>query len=171
MDKNIAALLREDAKTVHVVFDLSGREVVERADAEAFASALGDWPVAKTKAVPVNPKAKTYTYVTELDLANGDVVAVEANGQLQLAWVVHVDAEVKIAPDCPTKYKWVLSKVDLSKYHENEARNAEIEARVATAYKRNLRRGFREQILFGMGDEERDSVAALLAPKPKELLP
>lgn len=158
MDKNIAALLREDAKTVHVTFDvdMNMHYPVDEDD-------LDDAPAPKGyKAAPV--KAKTYTYVTHFDVRPGDVLVVPAAGQIKLVTVQRVDDEVTVEPNSPTRYTWVISKVDMLAHNANETRNIEIETAVADAYRNNLRKSFAQQILAGVGDAQRDRLTALIAP-------
>ena len=160
MDKNIAALLREDAKTVHVTFDVdvSFSYPVEDDLDEVF-------PAAQPKGYKAAPvKVKTYTYVTHFDVRPGDVLVVPAAGQIKLVTVQRVDDEVKVEPNSPTQYNWVISKVDMVAHNANETRNIEIETAVADAYRNNLRKSFAQQILAGVGDAQRDRLTALIAP-------
>jgi hypothetical protein len=133
MDKNIAALLRTDTRTIEVLM-------------------YGD----STRA----PKA--YTYVTDLDIAVGDKVVVDANGDLRLVEVAVVHDGVNIEPNSNVQYKWIISKVDTTRYDANMAKNKEIEQMVGKNYQQNLRRGFAEQILNGMDAKGRSAVTKLL---------
>lgn len=141
MDKNIAALLREDARTVHVVFE---KAITEFEDLDA-----PERPPAR-KSPTQSPKVKTYTYVTHLPLVKGDSVIVEAAGRLCLAFVEHVDDEVDIEPNASTAYRWVISKLDMQAHEANMDRNKEIEKTVADAYRNNMRKSFAQQILSGV---------------------
>jgi hypothetical protein len=155
MDKNIAALLREDTRTVGVVFD----QIIK--DFDDF----DDEPAAKPRQ-PLKPAgAKDYTYVTNLPLAVGDTVVVEARGLLTLAWVRRVDDDVKIEPNSDTTFKWVIAQVDLAGHTDNLRRNEEIERTVAEAYRHNMRRSFAQQILSGVDDAHRDNLQKLLGSK------
>ena len=158
MDKNIAALLREDAKTVHVTFDVdvSFSYPVEDDLDEVF-------PAAQPKGYKAAP-VKVKTYVTHFDVRPGDVLVVPAAGQIKLVTVQRVDNEVKVEPNSPTQYNWVISKVDMVAHNANETRNIEIETAVADAYRNNLRKSFAQQILAGVGDAQRDRLTALIAP-------
>ena len=152
MDKNIAALLREDTRTVQVSFDQIAEDFDE------------DVPAPKGYATnrPKAPGAKLYTYVTDLTLALGDTVIVEARGNLSLAFIRDVHDDVKIEPNSDITYKWVVAKVDLSGHAENVRRNSEIEQTVTEAYRNNMRRSFAQQILAGVDDAHRDGLARLL---------
>ena len=163
MERNIAALLREDARTVHVVFDLSefaveGYPHVEEDGADVFTPAP---PSPRYKVTPSG--IKTYTYVTDLPLRKGDVVVVQAKGVMTLACVARVDDEVKIEPASTTRYQWVVSVVDVAAYERTMARNREIETAVNNSYRANLRRGFAQQVLAGVDDETRNRLAGLIA--------
>jgi len=144
MDKNIAALLREDAKTILVHFSASTWEK----------------NMAKGNGREVDNRA--YTYVTHLEVAPGDSVIVDASNILKVATVVEVHAGVNIQPNADIKYKWVLMKVDMAPAIANEARNDEIEAVVSEAYKANLRRSFAQQILSGVLPEQQLKLESLL---------
>lgn len=153
MDKNIAALLREDAKTVHVVFT---PEVELDLDEDSTAS---DYIKARRSAKDkvrfgTNLHVKTYTYVTDLDLVRDDIIVVEAQGRMQVAAVHAVDNEVKIDPNSDIYYQWVVAKVDMSGFEANVARNREIQTVVAQAYTKNLRKSFANQILSGLANED-----------------
>ena len=151
MDKNIAALLREDTKTVHVVFD---PVFVELVDLTAGTAAAGNY--------------KKYTYVTDLDLKAGDTVVLDAQGKICVAYVVVVDQTCSIEPNSNIRYKWVIGKVDLEAHEANTQRNAEIENTVAKAYRKNLRRSFAQQILAGVDDANRDHLTKLLGSSQTE---
>jgi len=138
MDKNIAALLREDAVTVEVAYQQSEAE-------------------RKQGALP-----QTFKYVTNLKLATGDKVLVEASHRLRLAEVHDVHAGVEIRPNEEIQYKWVLQKIDLTEAIANAGRNKQIEDTVADAYRNNLRRSFAQQILSGVDDAQRESLTLLL---------
>lgn len=133
MDKNIAALLRTDTRTVEVLLYTDS-----------------------TRA----PKA--YTYVTDLDLQVNDKVVVDANGEYKLAEIAAVHDGVNIEPNSSMQYKWIISKVDTTQYDANMAKNKEIEQMVGKNYQQNLRRGFAEQILNGMDAKGRNAVTKLL---------
>lgn len=145
MDKNIAALLREDARTVHVSYFSTRQDKV----------GFGVNPA---------PDAKHYTYVTHFPLVKDDKVVVMAGGQIMLAQVMHVDDEVKIDPNDSTRYAWVIAKVDMEAHEANMARNRAIEESVADAYRLSLRRSFAEQVLGNLSKTKRLEVAKLLKP-------
>ena len=134
MDNNLAALLRHDAKTVHV----------------------------KLKYVGSGPALnKLYTYVSHLPLSEGDTVVVDASGEMKLAEVKKMDDEVKIDPGSDTEYKWVIAKVDFAAYEANEKRNADIVAEAAVIVRNNMRKSFAAQVLDAASDEQRDRLLAL----------
>jgi preprotein translocase subunit YajC len=138
MDKNIAALLREDAVTVRVQFQQTVAE-----QKQGFTQ-------------------QSYQYVTNLKLQEGDKVVVDGGGKMKLAEVVEVHETVEIKPNEDIQYKWILLKVDLSEALANAQRNKQIEDTVSDAYRANLRRSFAQQILSGVDDSQRDALTLLL---------
>jgi hypothetical protein len=122
MDKNIAAILREDARTVSVCFDITGNELL----------------------------GKLYTYVTHLDLAVDDLVIVPAGSDdLKVAKVALVADDLEIEPNSDIKYRWIVAKVDVEAHRANMARNKEIEAMLAHSYRMNARQAYAAQFLTG----------------------
>jgi len=130
MSKNLPALLDEQAFTIHVQFKLE------------------EW-------------GKTYTYVTNIQgIGTFDQVVVPVGNaeEFKIATVVSVDEEVNIEPNAPIEYKWVIAKIDFTKYNETLARNKLIEAGIRKAYKRKMRGSFLTEVRADLPPE----VAALL---------
>ena len=123
MDKNIAAILREDAKTCAVKFTGSNG----------------------------SPDSNPYTYVTHLDIEVGDYVVVPTGGQdaLKIAEVVRVDDDLEIEPNADVKYKWVVDVVKIKAARENRDRNTAIEGMLAASYRVNARQAYAQQFLSG----------------------
>jgi len=180
MDQNIAALLRQDARTIKVVFNMDDAlaEHLDAdfvwpagADANVIAEAKRKIREGKSPAFRVKPGAKTYTYVTHLDIAIGDTVIVEAGGTPKMVKVVGVDTDVKIEPNDTIEYGWVIQKIDMAAYVANKERNAQIESAVAEAMRNNLRRGFAQSVIAAIGDEAtRANLVTLIgAPAPSDL--
>jgi hypothetical protein len=166
MDRNIAAILREDARTVHCSFEL---------DDPALDFPSEEWIVPQAPGLPGNalyqhpkrpgPKVETsklYTYVTDLALKPQDIVAVPVQGTLKLVRVVHVDDIVDVEPNSAIEIKWVICKVDLLGYAENLKRNKAIADTVAEATRVNMRSVFQNQILSGLAGEHKDRMSKLL---------
>jgi len=161
MDKNIAALLREDARTVHVLFPYDNGGIGQndaRLQGQSKVAAhpnegLQQWEDGRP----------LYTYVTDLALKIDDYVVVPARGQFKLAMVKRVDDAVEIEPNADMAYAWVIGLVDVAKYDANLARNKEIEATVSKAYKARLKSSFAEEILHGVGGAAGDRLHALIA--------
>lgn len=163
-EKNIAALLREDAKTIKVTFSmvrensvLEGKSLDEelRTNAMDLLQSAGAENSRETD-------FKLYSYVTHLEVKPFDIVLVEAAGQLKAATVIDVDEEVVVEPGANFALRWVVQKLDLTAYSENMKRNQEIERLVQEAYKANLRRSFRAQILSGLEGPAVDGLQKLL---------
>ena len=132
MEKNIAALLRTDAYTVHVSFNVQ----------------VGG--------------GTTYCYVSNLPLQVNDLVVVKTKTTLDVARVEAIDPTVSIAPNSGITYSWVVAKVDMTECAKNLTRNQEIEATVADAYRRNLQRSFAQQILLAVLPEDQERLQKLL---------
>lgn len=179
MDKNIAALLRQDARTIRVVFNMD--DALEDhldvdfvwpagADANVIAEAKRKISARKSPDFRIKPGVKTYTYVTHLDIAIGDTVIVEAGGQPKMVKVISVDADVKIEPNDTIEYGWVIQKIDMAAYIANRERNAQIESAVAEAMRNNLRRGFAQSVLAAIGDDTvRNNLTALIGAPTGDL--
>jgi hypothetical protein len=160
MDKNIAALMREDTKTVHVVFNNYDEKIPK------------DLPLSPNKA-HLQMRApgdgdRQLTYVTDLDVAPQDLVVAVCNGRFRVGTVYAVDDDCKITPDSEIEYLWLIAKVDMGPYNENMAKNAKLSEVLQEAYRKNLRRSFASQILGGIEDSEsRDTLLALIGPSKK----
>jgi hypothetical protein len=149
MDKNIAAFLRTDAKTVKVCF------IQDRFKDE------DDYSVTLLgKDFNLSPKA--YTYITNLDLKRDDLVVVYAVGIPKIAVVMEIDEEIDISPNDKIEYKWIISKVDFTSYLENIKKNAQINKTCKEAYKKNSRKQFAALLLAEMPEESRTELLTLI---------
>jgi hypothetical protein len=92
MDKNIAAILREDTKTIKIQFNNEN-----------------------------GTASRDYTYVTHLNVHIGSFVIVPAgaNDLWKIGEVVQVDDELNIEPNADIKYKWVVDVVNTQSAIEN----------------------------------------------------
>ena len=122
MDKNIAAILREDAKTVSVQFPNN----------QGFTQS-------------------SYTYITHLNVAVGDLVVVPAgkDNELKICEVTEVHEDFQIEPNADCKYKWIIDVVDIEAAQKNQQRNKEIESMLAASYRTNARQAYAHQFLAG----------------------
>lgn len=134
MDKNIAALLREDAHTVHVLFPYDNGGLGESSLARNGAPKMAGFPNDGGTANQWEDGRPLYTYVTNLPLKPEDYVVVPARGQFKLAMVKRVDAAVEIEPNSDMAYAWVVGVVDMANHDANIERNKEIEQTVGKAY-------------------------------------
>ena len=111
MEKNLAAFLREDTKTVGVRFI---KDTFSR-DTENFQMTL-----VGTENVEAYPLSnKEYTYITDLELQVEDHVIVFVHDAPKVAIVTRVDEAVNIAPKDNIEYKWIACRVDYSQYKGN----------------------------------------------------
>lgn len=136
MDKNIAALIREDAKTVGVSFSSGGKVYTYVTNLDF---ALGDFVV-----VSVYRASEAF------------------ENTLQVVCIVEVHNELRIEPNSDIKYKWIMAKLDTSVALENEAKNAEIEALLQNAYVSNIRKQFRQQMLENVDVTTVERLSAVL---------
>lgn len=136
MDKNIAALVREDIFTIGVRFPQndSGSRAAFNYEGQIFS-------------------VKEYTYVCDIaGVKVGDTVVVLANGCLNLATVFTVHDGVDIEPNADRKYSWVVDKLDVERFEASMAVNKEIEETVGKAYQKNIKQQFRNVIMAGLDD-------------------
>ena len=110
-EKNVAALLDESAFTIQVQFKLAQHE-------------------------------NTYTYVCNdpsVKVFDNVVVGTGPNDTPKVATVVAVSKTVDIPPNSDIEFKWVMFVLNFDQYRALMARNAQVQAAVANAYKHNLR--------------------------------
>jgi len=124
MDKNIATLLREDTRTVDVVF-------------QSITSPSG-WN---------DNKPYKYVTTTSMPLACGDVVVVPTRDKLTIGMVCGVHDDLLIDTGADTEYKYVVCKVDSTRYAADMAKNAEIVQQLQKEHKARMREQFRQQCL------------------------
>jgi hypothetical protein len=133
MDKNIAAILREDAKTIHVDFDL-GNAMANSRDSERG--------------------GRSYTYVTHLDLEVGDLIVVPVvSSGWKVAKVIGIDDDLLIEPNSDMRYSWVIARIDTAAYQANALRNREIEQHLAASYRVSARQAYAMQFLGNASPE------------------
>ena len=123
MDKNIAAILREDTKTISVQF-INGEGMTS---------------------------SRNYTYITHLNVNVGDFVVVPSGGSdiWKICEVTEVHDDLNIEPNSDIKFKWVVDVINAEAARENQARNKEIEGMLAASYRVNARQAYAQQFLSG----------------------
>jgi hypothetical protein len=159
MDKNMSALLDENACTIRVRY---------QHDDDQDGS-----------------KAYMYVYPNK-DIKPGDVVVVPTTNRQPKTWVepalpsvypnratigivVAVDEDVQIEPNSDIKYFWAICKLDLTAHAALMQRNKEIENVLQEAYKQNMRRSFASQALAGLPDEVQLQISQSLGKKADEV--
>ena len=152
MDKNIAALLREDTYTINVHF------INDRFPGDQ--TILGkDYALTE----------KTYTYISSIpNLQKDDLVAVYAVGIPKIVVVDSVSSEVDIRPNDTKEYSYVIAKIDFTSYLEDMKTNKEITTTVGKAYKSNLRKNFATMLLAEMDTESREKLLTVISKKQGE---
>lgn len=133
MDKNIAALLRQDAKTIKVCFasDAQRYTYVTHLPVE-----VGDFVVTPP------PKDKNSRW-------------------FGVARVMEVDPEVLIQPNDDLEYRWIVGVIDHVAYEENATRNEAIAEAVAKAYRGNIRKSFADQVLGALPKKDQAQLLKL----------
>lgn len=125
MDKNIAAILRDDAKTIQVGFEVSSEST-----------------------------GKLYTYITHFDLAPGDIIVVPvASSGWKVAKVVSVDDDLLVEPNSDYRFSWVIARIDSAAHETNMRRNREIEQQLAASYRVSARQAYAAQFLTNASPE------------------
>ena len=152
MEKNLAAFLREDTKTVGVRFikDLFANY------ANYQQTLLGE------DSNPIQLSIREYTYVTDIPLEVGDNVIVFAQDIPKLVIVTRVDDRLNINPKDTVEYKWVVSKVDYSNYNNNIAKNQDIKDLVIESYKKNVKNQFKDMVLAGLDAKNKKALTNIL---------
>ncbi len=154
MEKNLAAFLREDTKTVGVRFI---KDTFSR-DTENYQMTL-----VGTENVEAYPLSnKEYTYITDLELQVEDHVIVFVHDAPKVAIVTRVDDVVNIAPKDNVEYKWIAARVDYTKYKENCQKNRQIAEFMSTSYRKNVKEQFREIVLAGLDAKGKKALTNLL---------
>lgn len=147
MDKNIAAFLRTDTKTIKVKF------INDRYKGEKDMTLFG-------QDFELSPGS--YTYITDLDIVPDELVVVYAVGIPKVALVVAVDEEVDIQPNDNKEYGWVISKLDFAHYLDNISKNKQITDTCRNAYKQNARRQYRTVVLAELTEESRTKLLSVI---------
>ena len=149
MDKNIAAFLRTDTKTI------GARFIKDKFKDDSLE--LGE------DSLQLSDRA--YTYITDLSLAVGDLVVVYAVGVPKVAMVARVDEELDIQPNDTIEYKWVISKVDVAHYLNNCKKNAELTRTIGKAYQKNVRNQFRDMLLTNVDADTKTALLSIMENK------
>ena len=154
MEKNLAAFLREDTKTVGVRFI---KDTISQ-DAQNFPMPL----VGTEKVEAYALSNKEDTYITDLPLEVEDHVIVFVHDAPKVAIVTRVDEAVNIAPKDNVEYKWIACRVDYSQYKENCQKNKQIAEFMSTSYRKNVKEQFREIVLAGLDAKGKKALTNLL---------
>ena len=156
MEKNLAAFLREDTKTVGVRFI---KDSFDRTNNyQENLTLLGE----QENTLPYDLSTKEYTYITDLPLSVGDRVVVFAQSTPKVVVVTRVDEIVNILPKDQVEYKWVVSQVDFTAYNENMKKNSTITDFVRSAYRKNVKEQFKDIVLAGLDAKNRKALTNLL---------
>lgn len=144
MDKNIAALLKEDTYTVAVTFDAND--------------------TGPDGAPSQRKNTRPYTFVCDVPgLQIGDVVIVDTINGFKVGNIVKVDDDLRIEPNSEIKYRWVVQQVSIDDFLLKQAKLEELELLLTQSYQANLRRSFAQSVLANLPDDgARDKIAGLL---------
>lgn len=139
MDKNAVAFIRNDIRSIEVIFPKDG-----------------------DKLDPALASAKHYTYLTnDPSIITGDWVVVLAS-TLKTAFVVSTSTELEIEPNAAFQYQYVVGKIDFAPYNALLKQNAAISDLINSSYKETIRRGFRETLLSGLPQDKQSSITLIL---------
>ena len=103
----------------------------------------------------------TYKVDKGLDLKEGDLVVVPAGTTFKVGRVTKVDAEPDIDIEAPYALKWVVQKVDTTKFDEQIRREAEAMARIKVDQRAKAREAALKEL---MADTTIAELRALLNP-------
>ena len=177
VDKNVAALLNEKARTIHVQFQHSLGEgfqaytyvtdlpiAVRLADSgEADATAL--W----SEGIKVGSKVLVPTDIRANSKYSGEdassAMLLEPGVRMSVAIVTAIDDCVAIQPEDSVAYKWVICEIDVSNYFTTKDRNKQLTDLVQDAYAKSLRRSFASTVLAGLDSDAQSRVQLLLGGK------
>lgn len=150
MDKNAAAFIRNDVRTLLVAFIDSEKGSTEEYTPE----------VIRQRALPY----KKYTYLTiDQNIQAGDWALVSVRGIIKAVYVVSVSDELNIEPNAPVTYNFIIGRVDLTQYQSLVEQNAKISDMLRTSYQASLREGFRQTLLNGLPEDQRNNISLLLS--------
>ena len=128
---NIAALLMDSCKTVSVTFE-------------------------------VNLKGSTaYVYKTVLDLEFGDSVVVNVSGKLKVATVTEIHKVPRLDMDSQLEYKWIIQKVDTTKYDELLKLESEFQDKLTEIVQQDLREKAIDMLRVKLGSENTNLASAV----------
>ena len=163
-EKNIAALVREDTKTIGVRF-YQGERDYKTSSQTAQRVDIVDIVDLDTLVSGLSPKE--YTYVTHLDFKIGELAIVKAVGELKVAYVSRVDEGCEIEPNLNMKFSWVVDRVNQDEYENQMNINKQLEDTVNKAYKQNVKNQFRSLVLGSIDSEAAAKINLLLGVTPK----
>ena len=163
-EKNIAALVREDTKTIGVRF-YQGERDYKTSSQTAQRVDIVDIVDLDTLVSGLSPKE--YTYVTHLDFKIGELAIVKAVGELKVAYVSRVDEGCEIEPNLNMKFSWVVDRVNQDEYENQKNINKQLEDTVNKAYKQNVKNQFRSLVLGSIDSEAAAKINLLLGVSPK----
>jgi hypothetical protein len=147
MDKNIAAIIRENTFTIEVLF-YKDTKYYEDSRGNVHLDPLGD---------------KAYHYVTmDKTIKVDDHVVVLVAGVPKVVKVVTIHDDLMIKPNETKEVKWVVCKVDMEAYNSLMKENDEITRLITKSYRKSTRHQLQALMLADAGDEERAKLLAIL---------
>jgi hypothetical protein len=147
MDKNIAAIIRENTFTIEVLFYRDSK-YYDNDVREKGLDILGD---------------KAYTYVTmDKTIKLDDHVVVLVAGVPKVVKVVGIHDDLMIRPNEQKEFRWVVCKVDMDAYSLLMKENDEITRLITKSYRKNTRGQLQALMLADAGEEERAKLLAIL---------
>lgn len=147
MNNNMAAFLRENARTIKVRFFKD-----QYKQSHNDMTLLGDTELSQTE----------YIYLTTLELKVGDLVIVTARDLFQVVYVSEVAEDVTLDIADTVKYKWIVQKLDVTAYCKLLEENKKLEQIIATSYKQSVRGQFKQMLFQQLGADKIGEVNNLL---------
>lgn len=152
MDKNIAAFIRDNTKTIGVRFFKDYKD----SDTSIINLGLGDKNYRLSD--------EEYTYVTMEDFQVGDYAIVVVAEVPKIVVVTRVDDDLDITPNDEIQYKWVVCKVSFEEHTKRMKENAELSKTIAKGYQRNMKNSFRKVLIENLGEEEQAKILSITSP-------
>lgn len=153
MDKNIAAFIRDNTKTVGVRFF---KDYNESGSNNLMSLSLGDKNYRLSD--------KEYTYVTMEDFQIGDYAVVIVAEVPKVVVVTRVDDDLDITPNEEIQYKWIVCRVGFEEHTKRMKENAELSKTLAKGYQRNMKNSFRKVLIENLGEEEQNKILQITSP-------
>lgn len=178
LQANVAALLRDNTKTVVVQFrrilrsDIAPPDTLIAEDVPSFVPKRVNVTPSRSQKVAVasvleeEPEQREYTFIDTMDCKAGDVVLTDTKHGIQIGIVQEAHDCLDIQPGDTREYRYIVGKVDGTAFNNLMAENKQIEDLWRQSYQTNIRANLRSTLLGSLGEgEQRLQLEHLLASK------